>query len=299
MDIPTIETFLMVARKQSFSLAAESLFLTQPAISKRIASLEAELNTQLFDRINKRIILTEAGNIFLPYAHRIIEQIKDSKNTLAAMGGMVTGELVMATSHHIGLHHLPPVLKHFVSQYPQVALKLDFMSSEAACQAVENADIEMAVITLPNKAQPRLNCIKIWSDPLKITLHNNHPLINRLIYRDGKRFIKSRDLQKITQLPAILPDQGTYTREIVDDYLSKLNINVQEKLSNNFLETIKMMVSVGLGWSVLPQTLIDDSLTQVDVDDISTERALGIVTHKDRTLSQAASKMIDLVRRAV
>ena len=60
-----------------------------------------------------------------------------------------------------------------------------------------------------------------------------------------------------------------------------------------------MMVSVGLGWSVLPQTLIDDSLTQVDVDDISTERALGIVTHKDRTLSQAASKMIDLVRRAV
>ncbi|MCP3852469.1 MAG: LysR family transcriptional regulator, partial [Gammaproteobacteria bacterium] len=87
MDIPAIETFLTVAKKQSFSLTAELLYLTQPAISKRIASLESELNCKLFDRIKKKIILTEAGKLFLPRAQNIIDELKAGKNTLAEMGG--------------------------------------------------------------------------------------------------------------------------------------------------------------------------------------------------------------------
>lgn len=295
MDITSIETFLTVAQKQSFSLAAEYMHLTQPAISKRIASLESELNCKLFDRINKRILLTKAGQIFLPRAQQIIKELKNTKNNLAEMNSNVSGELVMATSHHIGLHHLPPVLKHFVNQFPKVDLKLDFMESETACLAVENAEIELAVITLPNNPDQRLKCLKVWSDPLKITLHNHHPLIDASNKKSGKYYVNAENLKKITKFPAILPEKGTYTREIVDEYLSQCHINVQEKLSNNFLETIKMMVSVGLGWSVLPQTMIDNTLTQVEVEDISVARTLGIVSHRDRTLSPAAQKMIELI----
>lgn len=298
MDIPSIETFLIVAKKQSFSLAAESLYLTQPAISKRIAALESELDCQLFDRIKKKIILTEAGKIFLPRAQQIIEQLKNSKNELAEMGDIVSGELVMATSHHIGLHHLPPVLKQFVNQYPQVDLNLDFMESESACQAVKNADIELAVITLPNEPDDCLELIKIWNDPLKITIHNDHPLLQHFHPGSGYSDSHRQYLQKLSQYPAILPEIGTYTREIVDKYLLELNLEMQEKLSNNFLETIKMMVSVGLGWSVLPETLIDDTLTQIPIPGISVQRNLGIVTHKNRTLSQAAQKMVELITRS-
>ena len=295
MDIPTIETFLTVAQKQSFSQAADALFLTQPAISKRIATLESELNCKLFDRINKQIILTESGKIFLPRAQLIIEQLNDGKNALAEMGDVVSGQLLMATSHHIGLHHLPPILKHFVNQYPQVDLHLDFMESETACLAVQNAQIELAVITLPNDPDNRLECTKVWSDPLKITVHNEHPLIKYTNKSSGTHFLNQSQLKKVTQFPAILPEQGTFTREIVDKYLLDLGVEVQENLSNNFLETIKMMVSVGLGWSVLPETLIDETLTQIEVQNSSTERVLGIVTHRERTLSQAAQKMIKLM----
>ena len=295
MDIPTIETFLTVAQKQSFSQAADALFLTQPAISKRIATLESELNCKLFDRINKQIILTESGKIFLPRAQLIIEQLNDGKNALAEMGDVVSGQLLMATSHHIGLHHLPPILKHFVNQYPQVDLHLDFMESETACLAVQNAQIELAVITLPNDPDNRLECTKVWSDPLKITVHNEHPLIKYTNKSSGTHFLNQSQLKKVTQFPAILPEQGTFTREIVDKYLLDLGVEVQENLSNNFLETIKMMVSVGLGWSVLPETLIDETLTQIEVQNSSTERVLGIVTHRERTLSQAAQKMIELM----
>ncbi len=301
MDIPSIETFLMVARTGSFSQAAERLFLTQPAVSKRISALENELNYPLFDRVKKNIVLTEAGRIFLPRAQAIIEELNSSKNALAKMRGEVAGEFLMITSHHIGLHYLPPVLKQYVNAYPQVDLHLDFIESEAACQAVENAEIELAVITLPNHPAPCLTLENIWSDPLSITVNRDHPVLaSRASINPvkDKILISENEFQQLSHYPAILPDKGTFTRELIDQFLAGFNITVQEKLSNNYLETIKMMVSVGLGWSVLPDTLIDHSLIQLQVKGFNTGRQLGIVSHKDRTLSQAALKMKQLIINA-
>ncbi len=306
MDIPSIETFLMVAKTGSFSHAAEALYLTQPAVSKRISALESELNYQLFDRVKKHIVLTEAGKIFLPRAQTIIAELKDSKNALAKMKDVVAGEFLMFTSHHIGLHYLPPVLKQYVHAYPQVDLHLDFMESEAACLAVEKAEIELAVITLPNHPAPCLKLEKIWSDPLSIAINKDHQILsshlsgyNHQYDHQNTQIIITRDeLQQLSHYPAILPDKGTFTRELVDQFLAHFNINVQEKLSNNYLETIKMMVGVGLGWSVLPDTLIDQSLVKLVIKGFNAGRLLGIVSHKDRTLSQAALKMNQLIINA-
>lgn len=299
MDIPSIKTFLLVAKKQSFSLTAESLYLTQPAISKRIAALESELDCKLFDRVKKKILLTEAGRLFLPRAQAIIEELKATKNALAKMGGMVSGELIMATSHHIGIHYLPPILKHYVNEYPKVDVKLNFMESESACQAVENAEIELAVITLPIEPASCLNLLNIWQDPLTFAVHNNHPLIEEISDTNTNDVIlKHKNIGRLTQFPAILPEQGTYTRELLDAYFYKSEMNVQVKLSNNYLETIKMMVSVGLGWSVLPKTLIDNTLTAIIIPGFSAHRALGIVTHKNRTLSHAAQMMVKLITKS-
>lgn len=295
MDISAIETFLTVEKMQSFSLAAEALHLTQPAISKRIAALESELNCQLFDRVKKKVILTEAGRLFLPGAQRIIAELKTSRNSIADMGGVVSGKLAMATSHHIGLHHLPPVLKNYVNQFPQVDLNLDFKDSEAACLAVENAEIELAVITLPNNPSQCLELIKVWNDPLSITIQNGHPILKKIHSKSDKNNQNYKKLQRLTQFPAILPEKGTYTRELLDKYFAEFNMDLQVKLSSNYLETIKMMVSVGLGWSVLPQTLIDESLASISIPEFSASRTLGIVVHKNRSLSQAAKKMIQLI----
>ena len=300
MDIPSIETFLIVAKKQSFSLTAERLYLTQPAISKRIASLESELDCKLFDRVKKKILLTEAGRLFLPRAQAIVDELKAGKNILAEMDGLVSGELVMATSHHIGLHHLPPVLKHYVNQYPKVDVKLNFMESESACQAVENAEIELAVITLPIEPASCLNLVNIWQDPLTFAIHNNHPLLKTIKKLNGNTNpLTHEDIEQLTTFPAILSEKGTYTRELIDAYFYESGMNVQVKLSNNYLETIKMMVSVGLGWSVLPQTLIDTTLTAINIPGFSAHRSLGIVTHKNRTLSHAAQKMSELITKSI
>ena len=116
MDNPALKAFVMVAEHRSFSMAAEKLFITQPAISKRIAGLEQELNCQLFDRIGRNVVLTEAGIALLPRANNILRQVEETRRAMTNLSGEVSGALSMGTSHHVGLHRLPIVLRQFTTQ---------------------------------------------------------------------------------------------------------------------------------------------------------------------------------------
>jgi DNA-binding transcriptional LysR family regulator len=133
MQINQINAFLAVAEFESFSLAAERLHITQPAVSKRIGQLENNLRVELFDRIGKRSILTPNGKAFKPHAERILQELQSYRSSLSQQQLTPSGSLSFATSHHIGLHRLPQVLRDFKIQYPQVDLDLHFMDSEDAC----------------------------------------------------------------------------------------------------------------------------------------------------------------------
>ena len=108
MDIPSLRGFLAVAEHGSFSAAAEELHLTQPAVSKRVAQLELGLGQRLFDRVGHRVLLTRAGEVLLPRARCILQEISDTRRVLANLRGLVDGSLSIVTSHHIGLRRLPP-----------------------------------------------------------------------------------------------------------------------------------------------------------------------------------------------
>ena len=103
MDLANLQTFIAIAEQRSFSLAGERLHVTQPAISKRIASLEEQLGIRLFDRIGRETRLTEAGRALLPRAYRIVNELDDARRALNNLSGTVSGRLSVATSHHIGL----------------------------------------------------------------------------------------------------------------------------------------------------------------------------------------------------
>ncbi len=148
MDISAYKAFIAVADLGTFSKAAESLFITQPAISKRIALLEDQLGSKLFDRIGKRVILNQAGKALLPIARRILQDMKESQRVIDNLNGQVSGDLSLVTSHHIGLRRLPDTLKRFAETYPQVRLDLAFMDSENACQEIEKGNFELGVVTL-------------------------------------------------------------------------------------------------------------------------------------------------------
>lgn len=282
MDIQNLSAFTTVSELGSFSRAAEKLFITQPAVSKRILALESELNVSLFDRIGKKVQLTEAGKALLPSAQRILAELEESKRAIGNLNQKVAGTLKIATSHHIGLHRLPPVLRAFTTDYPEVDLDIRFMDSEEACSSVLKGEVEIAIATLPEQKWEKLQSEIIWHDPLGFVISAEHRQANS----------PNMSVSCLRKLAAILPSKNTFTRELLEQALGLNEQNLNIAMETNYLETIKMMVSIGLGWSVLPLSMLSDDLVRLDVEGVEFERLLGVVTHQHRTLSNAAGKMM-------
>jgi DNA-binding transcriptional LysR family regulator len=194
----------------------------------------------------------------------------------------------MGTSHHIGLHRLPPILRRYTDHYPQVEMDIRFLSSEHISQAVAQGELELGVITLPLQPMEPLQLQPVWRDPLCFVMTEDHPLADR-------ETVQPREL---LAHPAVLPTQRTYTRILLERAFSQVAGEIRCGLSTDYLETLKMMASIGLGWSLLPEIMLGPGLVTVQVEGIRLERSLGIVTHRQRTLSNAARSMQELLLAA-
>jgi DNA-binding transcriptional LysR family regulator len=290
MDTQSLQAFLAVADTQSFSRAAEQLHLTQPAISKRIATLETQVGTRLFDRIGRRIALTEAGSVLLPQARRILFTVEDSRRALANLSGQVGGRLTLATSHHIGLHRLPPLLKQYTQQHPEVELDLHFLDSEQAYQGVLDGTLEMAVVTLAPHPYQQLHVVELWRDRLCFTCAKDHPLA---IHTAAQTNPAALSLKALCEYNCVMPGAKTFTGSLIAQRFVEAGLQLPVSMATNYLETLKMMCSVGLGWSLLPEKMIDSELMELTVDTAPIHRPLGYLVHNNRTLSNAARRMIE------
>ena len=285
MDLASLNAFIAIAETGSFSLAGERLHLTQPAISKRIAGLEQQLKVRLFDRLGREINLTEAGRALLPRAYQILNVLDDTRRALTNLNGEVSGRLTLATSHHIGLHRLPPLLRAFTRAHPQVALDIQFLDSEVAYEEVLHGRAELAVITLAPETREPVHAVAVWDDPLDFVAAPEHPLA-----RNG-----AVTLADVALHPAVFPGGNTFTHHIVQGLFQAQGLTPNIAMSTNYLETIKMMVSIGLAWSVLPRTMLDDQVVRLPLPGIQLQRRLGYILHRERTLSNAARAFMALL----
>lgn len=291
MDFQALRALLAVVDTGSVSDAAVSLHLTQSAVSKRLQSLEASLGVPVLDRLGRRLVLTEAGERFVPHARQVLQAADEARRAIEpATGDELGGRLAIATSHHIGLHRLAEPLRRFVAAHPKVELAVEFVDSEDGCKAVEHGQIELAIVTLPLSPAPALKLQPVWDDPLAFVVHKNHPLATR----------STIDLTELADHPAVLPDRSTFTHRVIAAALARANTHPQVRMTTNYLETIKMLVEIGLGWSALPATMVDSELKALDIQaeiELPIRRELGIVTHRQRTLSAAALALQRAINR--
>lgn len=285
MDFASLNAFIAIAETGSFSLAGERLFLTQPAISKRIAGLEQQLKVRLFDRLGRAVSLTEAGRALLPRAYQIHGVLDDTRRALSNLNGEISGRLTLATSHHIGLHRLPPLLRAFTRAYPQVALDIQFLDSEVAYEQVLHSRAELAVITLAPQTREPVRAVAVWDDLLDFVAAPEHPLA-----ANGPI-----TLADVAKHPAVFPGGNTFTHHIVRRLFEAQGLAPNIAMSTNYLETIKMMVSIGLAWSVLPRTMLDEQVARLPLAGIQLHRQLGYIVHSERTLSNAAKAFMALL----
>ena len=239
---------------------------------------------RLFDRLGREVSLTEAGRALLPRARQVLAEAEAARRALQDLGQDIGGRLSLATSHHVGLHRLPALLRHFTALHPRAALDIRFMDSEQAYAQVLQGQVDLAVTTL-GPSEPPLRATPVWNDPLLFAVAPDHPLAR----------LARPTLADIAAHPAVLPDPGTFTHRIVADAFARRGLSLQLRMTTNYMETIKMMVSIGLAWSALPQTMIDSQVVVLRVQDVQLSRQLGYVVHGGRTLSRAAQAFIGLL----
>lgn len=280
MDTQNLLAFISVVENASFSQAAEHLHLTQSAISKRIAALEQQLDTRLFDRIGRRIRPTESGQRLLPRARQIIALVRETQQIMHSdPHDQVTGRLTVGTSHHIGLHRLPPILRAFRQHYPGVQLDLRFLDSEDAYDGIKEGTLEMAIVTLSPQEDERFDSTPLWEDELRFVCSTDHPLCHQ----------KRVSFEDLTKFEAVLPNPLTFTRSLIMDHFTRAGLSVRVTMATHYLETLKMLAATGLGWTLLPQTMIDASVHVLPIKAPPISRQLGYIRHRDRTLSTPAT----------
>ena len=286
MDKHNLNAFITVAETKSFSSAAEILHVTQSTISKRIALLESTMGQKLFDRIARQVSVTPAGAELLPRAKHMVQEYQNAIQAINDLSGSTSGILRLAISHHLGLHRLPSILRAYAQGHPDVALDIEFMDSEKAYEQVLHGHSELAVITLALEQHNNIAHRKIWDDRLRFVCAQDHPLSE----------VPSPRLTHLAHYPVILPGLNTYTGRIVQNLFQAEDIRLKSPMSTNYLETISTMVEVGLGWSVLPETLIKD-LHVMSIPDCHIQRELGYIHHTKRTLSNSAKAFIVLINQ--
>ncbi|MCT8088669.1 LysR family transcriptional regulator [Acinetobacter sp. C_4_1] len=285
MNLAAFEAFIKVMETGSISMAADLLFITQPAVTKRIHSLEEYFGVKLFESAGRGVQATHAAHSLLPKVKNWLNELGDIHHTLSHEQEQVQGKLKIGTSHHIGLHHLPQHLRNYVQKFPDVTLDVHFVDSEQAHEQVLAGDLELAFLTLPPKGDERLSYVTIWNDPLVFVVAPFHPLAQK----------KHLSLEDLIQYPSLLPASQTYTTQITLAEFEKQGVKPKITMSNNPLESIRMLVSIGLGWSVLPKTLLNQDLQMLDIN-VQMQRQLGMVWHPGRTQSRAVQELVAMMQ---
>jgi len=278
MDINNLKTFVKVATMKSFSRSAESLQITQPAVSKRIAALEADLSSKLFDRVGHSIELTEAGKILLPAARQITSELLRLEDVISNLDNDVSGVLNIGTTDHIANHRLPTLLESYKKAFPFVDLNLHFACSDELIHEVENGIVEIALYAGVGVSKYKLRERQVWRNDLQVVVASDHPLAAR----------NPVSIDSLAEFHAVLPVKPMTIRKSIDNALWQQGVRPIIALETTNFDTIRSMVSIGLGWACIPDYHLNDTLTVLDIEELQLKYTISLIRHQERSLSRAA-----------
>lgn len=284
MDIPDLKAFVSVAHHRSFSKAAAALHISQPAISRRVQSLEHNLGQQLFDREGQQILLSAAGQQLLPKANEILQLVNSAETSLRTMGEIIQGPLTIAVSHYFAEHYLAPLLSEFRHQHPKVHFHFNFVESEVCLKQVLHGSADLGLGSLPSKAPNKLQIYQLTTETLHLVAHPHHTI-----------FEESAPLQRLGEHLALLPPLESFTGQVLKTMFEEHSITIKEQIECNSMTSLKSLLISGLGWGVLPFKLVDTNTKMIEPKPSHRiERHIGLCHHKSRSLSPAARAFIDM-----
>lgn len=277
-----------IAAEGSFKRAADSLYVSQPAVSLQVQNLERQLDVPLFDRGGRRAQLTEAGRLLLNYGDRILSLCQETVRAIDDLQSLHGGTLIVGASQTTGTYLLPRLLGLFRQQYPKVAVQVQVHSTRRTCWSVVNGQVDIAIIggEIPSELNESLEIIAYAEDELALILPASHPLAHLEI-------IQKEDLYR---LQFIALDAQSTTRKVIDQVLVRGDIDTRRlkiEIELNSIEAIKNAVQSGLGAAFVSVSAIEKELQlgvlhRVSVENVAVKRVLSIILNPHRYRSKAA-----------
>ena len=289
MDFDQLNTFLEVARHNSFSRAAEKCFRTQPAISSQIRALEDEIGAKLFDRSGGKVSVTAAGKVFQKYAEEMMDSKRRIIISLAEMERIPRGEIVVGANEGTCLHVLPEVFAEFKKQYPKVSVSIARMERSKIMDTIIDNSVDFGVVSMPVNDN-RLTSVLIHRDELVLITPPNHPL--------ARSKAKTAQLEEIVKYPLVLPKVGR-TRDVIEELFHSRRLKPHISMELDSSELLKRFIAADVGVGFIARSNVVDGvkakfLAAIPLEGPPVRRDLALVFRKDKALSRAALTFIDI-----
>jgi DNA-binding transcriptional LysR family regulator len=293
MTLDQLRIFVAVAERQHVTRAARALNLAQSAASHAIAALEARHDTRLFDRVGRRIELTEAGHVFLVEARAVLARAEIAELALSEFGNLTRGTLSVYASHTIASYWLPRHLVAFRRAYPGIQLRLTIDNTVEVAAAVESGAAELGFVEGAVE-NGHFDSTPVARDQLVVVVGAEHPWI-------GRARLAPSDL---IEAEWVLREPGSGTRSVFEEALAHVGIEpgalrVQLELPSN--EAVRAAVEAGLGATAISATVAAPSIEAGLLHQVAfrlPERAFHVLRHHERYRSRAADALLALMPTA-
>ena len=280
MTLEQLRIFLAVATHLHFTHAAEELYITQPAVSAAIHSLEEEYGVRLFHRVGRRIEIADAGKLLQLEAQKILEQVALTERGLRELNNLQQGELRVGSSLTIGNYWLPEKISQFKQQYPGINVRCTLANAEEICAGTATGLFDIGLVT--GEVKPALRqALKqevVGSDRLQIVVGKTHPWFERV----------KIPVEELTETAWVMRESGSGAQQLLEQALQSWGITLEALkvvLVLSSSEMVKAVVESGVGAAAIPELMVKNELK------LATLRSIRVMDSRT-----ASSKPLEIVQ---
>ncbi|AOC93749.1 HTH-type transcriptional regulator CynR [Flavobacterium anhuiense] len=247
MELRQLKYFLKAKELLNFTEAASALYISQSTLSQQIKQLEDELQVPLFNRIGKRITLTEAGDLFAVYAQQSVNKASDGLELLKDLNNLETGKVAIGVTYALR-HVVTKALILFSPEYPKIQFEIVFGTSQELIQKLNRFELDVILTFEEIASEAHFKYLELFTSPMALVTASETPLTHK----------KSISLDEVSSLPLALPSSGFSTTQFINKAFKKDNLNPEVTIEINDIPTLLELIKTGKWHTILTKTTIEN-----------------------------------------
>jgi DNA-binding transcriptional LysR family regulator len=295
IELKQLEYFLAVADNLSFTKAAEEIHVAQPAISQQIKYLEFVLGLPLFNRDNKKVSLTEAGELFRKHALQVLESVDKAVQVIEELRGLERGSVSIAMSSTVATILMADLVHEFRNQFPDVKVRVSEAMTSESIHHIQNGELDLAIVTLPIQEDSSLVVENLFDEDLAAIVSVKHPL--------ARNNTESVSLKELAKYQWILASSSNGLRRLINDACSQKGFCPLVSIEVDRISSVKnLLIYSEEGVTILPPTAVLNELSlglvkKIPLRDTRIYRSVGLASRLRHLLPPATIEMIGVIKQ--